>query len=94
MAWQQIVANLINTVLVLLAVQGIKSVIPFLNSKTPWLLPIIAAAIGPVVAIIQSWIGSWLGVNVDLSAIVAIFTGGSAVALYQFGKQLSKGGQK
>jgi hypothetical protein len=47
-----------------------------------------------VVAVIQSWLGSWLGINIDLSAIVAVFTGGSAVALYQFGKQLSKGGQK
>jgi len=94
MEWQQIVANLINTVLVLLAVQGIKAVLPFLNKSVPWLLPIIAAAIGPVVAVIQSWLGSWLGINIDLSAIVAVFTGGSAVALYQFGKQLSKGGQK
>ena len=92
--WQPIVANLINMVLVLVAVELIKKSIPFFNASIPWLLPIIAAVIGPVVALIQSYLGSWLGVNIDLSSIVAIFTGGSAVALYQFGKQLSKGGQR
>ena len=93
MPWQQIVANLINTVLVLLAVEGIKKVLPIINASVPWILPIIAAVIGPAVALIQGYVGSWLGVNVDLSPIVAIFTGGSAVALYQVGKQFSKGGQ-
>jgi len=94
MEWQPIVANLINTVLVLLAVQGIKKVLPILNAKAPWLLPVIAACIGPVVAIIQGYVGGWLGIAIDLSAIVAIFTGGSAVALYQIGKQFDKGGVK
>jgi len=93
MEWQQIVANLINTVLVLLAVQGIKTVLPVLNTKVPWLLPIIAAGIGPVVAIIQGTVGGWLGIPIDLSSIVAIFTGGSAVALYQISKQANKGGK-
>jgi len=92
--WQPIVANLINMVLVLVAVELIKKSIPIINASIPWLLPIIAAVIGPVVALIQSYLGAWLGVNIDLSSIVAVFTGGSAVALYQFGKQLSKGGQR
>lgn len=94
MDWQQIVANLINTVLVLLAVQGIKMVLPIINSYVPWLLPIIAAAIGPVVALIQGWVGAWLGIPIDLSAITAIFTGGSAVALFMIGRKLKEGGSK
>ena len=91
--WQPIVANLINMVLVLLAVELIKKVIPIINESVPWLLPIIAAVIGPAVALLQGYLGAWLGINIDLSAIVAIFTGGSAVALYQVGKQMRKGGQ-
>lgn len=92
MTWQPIVANLINTVLVLLAVQAIKAIIPQLSAAVPWLIPIIAAIIGPVVAVVQNFLTSWLGVPIDLSPLVAIFTGGSAVALYQIGKQWNKGG--
>lgn len=87
---QQIIANLINMVLVLLAVEGIKYVLPFLNSKVPWLLPIIAGCIGPVVAVIQGWLGALVGLPIDLSAIVAIFTGSSATALHQVFKQMKK----
>ena len=91
--WQPIVANLINMVLVLVAVELIKKAIPIINASIPWLLPIIAAVIGPAVALIQGYLGAWLGINIDLSAIVSVFTGASAVALYQVGKQFSKGGQ-
>jgi len=77
-------------VLVLLAVEVIKMVLPMLDEFVPWMLPIIAAAIGPVVAMLQGYLQAWLGLPIDLSPIVAIFTGGSAVALYQVKHQITK----
>ena len=94
MTWQPILANLINTVLVLLAVELLKMVIPKLSAVAGWLIPIIAAMIGPLIAVLQNLLTTWLGIPIDLSPIVAVFTGGSAVALYQIGHQLSKGGGK
>lgn len=89
-----ILPALINSVLVMVVVQLIKKWIPVINKKIPWLLPIIAGAAGPGIATLQTYLSTLLGVNIDLSPIAAIFTGGSAVALYQIGKQVSKGGQK
>ena len=90
MAYQQIVANLINAVLVLLAVELLKMVLPKLKEAVPWLLPLISMIIGPIMALLQGYLGSWLGVAIDLSPIVAIFTGGTSVALYQVQHQRNK----
>ncbi len=90
MEWKTLFGALINTVIVMGLVQLIKIYIPKINLAIPWLLPLLAAVIGPIVALIQTAIAGWLGVPIDLSALVAVFTGGSAVALYQIGKQTHK----
>ncbi len=84
-------ATLINSVAVLALVQLIKAYIPILKLQYPWALPLIAAGIGPLVALVQTQLGDWLGVPVDLSTIAGIFAGGFATTINQFGKQLSKG---
>ena len=89
--WSNVIAAFINSGVVLGLVQLIKKWLPVLNEKIPWVLPILAGAIGPAIAAIQSWLATVLGVPIDLSPIAAIFTGGTAVALYQVGKQASKG---
>lgn len=91
MEWQILIAAFINTVAVLGLVQLIKTVIiPSLNTMAPWLLPILAAALGPAVALVQNALSAWLGVPIDLSLLASIATGASAVALHQTTKQGSK----
>ena len=85
-----IIAAFINSVLVLAIVQLLKIKIPVLREKLPWLIPIIAGAIGPAVAAGQNYLSQLLGVAIDLNPIAAIFTGGTAVAIHQVGKQASK----
>jgi hypothetical protein len=93
-AYYPIMAALINSVLVLLVVQRLKNGIPILKQSVPWLIPILAGAIGPAVAAGQNALFSWLGVPIDLSAIAAIFSGASAVAINQVGKQIQKSGSE
>jgi len=89
--WSNVIAAFINSGVVIGVVQLIKKWLPVLNDKVPWIIPILAGAIGPGIAVIQNWLSTVLGVPIDLSPIAAIFTGGTAVALYQVGKQASKG---
>jgi hypothetical protein len=86
----QLLGQLINTVAVLALVQLLKTYIPMLKTYYPWLLPIIAAAAGPLVALLQNWITGALGVPIDLTPISGIFSGGAAVMVNQVGKQWSK----
>ncbi len=90
MEWESLLGAFINSVVVMGLIQLIKTYIPKLNELVPWLIPIIAAAIGPAVAVAQNALATWLGVPIDLSALTAVFTGGSAVAIYQIGKQAAK----
>ena len=90
MAYQQIVANFINLVGVLLIVELLKLVIPKLKELVPWAIPIIAAVIGPILAMLQGYLGAWLGIEINLDPIVAIFTGASATALFQVQHQRTK----
>ncbi len=90
MDWNQIIAAAINSVLVLMAVQLLKvHGIPWLKQSAPWALPIISMVIGPALTAAMNWISAALGYPVDLSPIVGIFAGGTAVALHQVGKQAS-----
>lgn len=89
-AYYPIIAGIINTVLVLFVVQALKNLVPKMRESIPWIIPILAGAIGPLVAAGQNALFSWLGIPIDLSAIAAIFTGGSAVAINQVGKQYQK----
>lgn len=90
MEWFTILGALINTAGVLAAVQGLKVWIPVLREKLPWILPILAGAIGPAVAVLQAWVGGILGVAIDISPVIAIFTGATATAANQVYKQAGK----
>ena len=91
MDWNQIAAAAINSVLVLMAVQFLKTTgVPWLNAKAPFLLPIIAMLIGPAMAIAMNYLSALLGHPIDLSPIIGVFVGGTAVALHQVGKQALK----
>jgi hypothetical protein len=85
--WGSIIAAMINTVLVLGIVQLLKTYIPKLKEVTPWLIPILAGAIGPAAAAGQNYLGSLLGAAIYLDPIVAIFTGASATTANQVYKQ-------
>lgn len=83
MDWPLIIAALINSVLVLIAVQGLKNyVMPFLRVKYPWVLPIIATVAGPLLGMLTQYLSAMLGYPIDLSAIIGVLTGLSAVAGY------------
>jgi len=83
--WTAILAGAINTTGVLVAIQiGKRYVVPALWKSVPALIPILAGALGPAVAVVQNVLAAKLGVPLDLSPIVAAFTGGSAVAVNQF----------
>ena len=83
MEWNLIIAGAINSVLVLLVVQFLKIKIPGIREKAPWLFPVLAMVIGPLIALAQSALASWLGVPIDLSMIAGLFTGATATALHQ-----------
>ena len=87
MEWKVLLAMFINTVLVLALTQGIKVYVPGIRAAVPWLLPIIATFVGPVVAVIQNALAGWLGVPIDLSPLLGLATGGAAVAMNQTWKQ-------
>lgn len=91
MDFMLLLANLINAVLVLAAVQALKTyAIPFLKEKVPWVLPIVAMAIGPLMMLAAEFLFTLIGHPIDLSPIIAVFVGGSAVALHQVGVQFKK----
>ena len=85
-----LIAALINSVLVVAAVQFLKVYWPIFKEKMPWLIPIIAGFIGPLIMLLQNMVTSWLGVPVDLSPLLGVLTGGTAVAIHQVYKQTQK----
>lgn len=90
MDWNQILAAAINSVLVLAAVQALKvHVVPWLKQTAPWAIPIIALVIGPALTAGMNFLSAFLGYPIDLSPIIGVFAGGTAVALHQVGKQTS-----
>lgn len=91
MDFMLLLANLINAVLVLAAVQAIKTyLLPYLNVKAPWVPPIIAFVIGPLMMVAMVALSELIGYPIDLSPIIGVFTGGTAVALHQVNKQFAK----
>lgn len=88
MDWNQIIAAAINSVLVLVVVQLLKvHGIPYLNQNVPWAIPLISIAIGPALTAAMNFLSAQFGYPIDLSPIIGVFAGGTAVALHQVGKQ-------
>jgi hypothetical protein len=85
-----ILAAFINTVVVLAVIQVAKIKIPIIREKVPWLLPILAGSIGAPLLAAQNYLTTLIGLPVDLSPIIGIFTGATAVAVNQVGKQVTK----
>jgi hypothetical protein len=85
--WHILLAGFINSVAVVGVVQLIKSLAPTVRTAVPWLLPILSIAIGPLVATLQSWVATWVGLPIDLSPLVGAFTGGTAVMMHQTFRQ-------
>lgn len=90
MSWQYFVALLLNSFVIVAAVQFLKWLLPVLKLRVPWLLPILAITLGPLMAMATTAVSAALGYPVDFSPIAGVFAGGSAVAFHQFGKQLQK----
>lgn len=88
---KELLATLINTAGVMLAVQGIKRLRPYLADKYGWALPIVAVLLGPIVATAQAYLAAKLGFQIDLSLITAALTGGAAVAANQVYRQAKEG---
>lgn len=92
MDWQFLVAVLINGVGVLAVVQLLKvHVMPFLKTKHPWAIPILAVVAGPLVGYATEYLMAFLGHPIDLTAIIAALTGAMAVVAHQVKVQASKG---
>lgn len=75
-SWGLIVAVLINTAGVMAVVTVINRIMPKLRAAVPWTVPLIASLlVGPALVAVQSWLSTWLGVPIDLSAIAGAATG-------------------
>lgn len=85
--WGSIWAGLINTTAVLVVVQVCKTYLPTLRVRMPAFLPILAGALGPAIALLQNRLATRLGYPIDLSPILALFTGAAATMVNQTIKQ-------
>jgi hypothetical protein len=89
--WFEIIAYLINSVLVVIAVEGLKKYWPAIKDKYGFLIPIIAPVAGLAINTGAKLISDYLGYPVDFSPIIAVITGTTAVWFSQVGKQIKKG---
>ena len=85
--WTVLLAGAINCVLVIAVVQILKGTLPYLRLTAPWLLPTLTLVIGPLLTYLQNALAAALGWPIDLSPIIAVFTGGTAVTLHQIKEQ-------
>ena len=91
MDWPLVLAVAINSVFVLVAVQGLKNyVMPFLRSKYAWVLPLLATVGGPLMSYLTNFLTDLIGYPIDLSGITAVFTGTIAVVAYGVFKQTGR----
>lgn len=84
---RSLIALFINTTGTLVVIQLLKTyVIPALSQSYPAMLPILAGLMGPLLAAIQTRLATALGYPIDLSMVVAIFSGAASVGVNQFVK--------
>ena len=83
MEWTQIVANLINGVLVILVVQYLKtSGMSWLKLNAPWSLPILALVATQALNFAASMISGFLGYPIDFAPIINVLVGAVAVVTF------------
>ena len=83
MDWIEIVANLVNGVLVIAAAQFLKQVgLGWLKVNAPWSLPILALFAAQLFGVLSSTLGKYFGFPIDFSPITALLTGSLAIAVY------------
>ncbi len=88
--WKTAAAAIINTAGVMAAVWALNRSLPVIRQSVPWLLPILAGAAGPMLAGLQAWLASYLGVAIDLGPVLAVASGASAVAAHQVWRQATQ----
>jgi hypothetical protein len=88
-SWKIVLATILNTVGTMVLVLGVAAAATFLRARYPFLLPIAAGIIGPLLAWAQDALGAWLGIPItfDLPYVLAGFTGMSAIGVAQIGIQ-------
>jgi hypothetical protein len=86
--WAEVIAYLINTVLVVLIVQGMNKVWPMIKEKYGFIIPLASPIIALAINTIGKVIGDLLGYPVDFSPIVAVITGTTAVWGHQLFHQM------
>ena len=89
--WFEIIAYLINTVLVVIIVDLMKKYWPVIQEKYGFIIPIVAPIAGLVINTLAKLVSDLLGYPIDFSPIIAIITGTTAVWMSQVGKQIKKG---
>ena len=90
--WGLIVANLINTVLVLGGVQLIKKYLaPWLASQEPLYLQLLAGGLGIVMPFLTAFLTGLTGNPIHLSPLVGALTGIQAIGAFHVIKNLKKG---
>lgn len=83
MDWMQVLANLINGVLVIIVVQFLKNYgMSWLKANAPWALPVLALVAGMALNAAAAALGGLLGYPIDFSPIVGVLTGAGAVVVY------------
>lgn len=91
MGWQEMLAGLINGILVLSIVQYLKaSGMSWLRMNAPWALPAIALSAGALLTIASVFVSGFLGFPIDFSPIVAVLTGSLAVTVYDVSHGIDK----
>lgn len=83
MSWLSILALAINTVGTLVVLKLAATVVPALRDRFPDVVPFLSVLVGPGVAWVQKQLAA-VGILVDLSPLLAIFSGGSAMAITMF----------
>lgn len=83
--WQHILALLINSVLVAVAVQLLKQVLPGISGGVKQIL---AVVMGPVLLYVQGLISSALGYPIDFAPLIGLFSGLAAMGVFDVGKKI------
>lgn len=87
----EIVAYLINTVLLVALVQYLKNVgMGWLKVNAPWSLPILAVVAAPLLTAASVALSGFIGYPIDFSALIAVLTAGSAVIAFDITHAITK----